>query len=121
LRARLAAHPAEWQHMTLAMAGLFRHMAGAHADMLISDSRRRVAAAVLRLAGHRHRMHPLSPPLVPPAIICTQEQLAGAVALSRNTTGKIMRDLETEGLIDARYGRIAILDAARMIAMSQGG
>jgi CRP-like cAMP-binding protein len=117
LRARLAAHPKDWQQMTLAMAGLFRHMAGAHADMLISDSRCRVAATILRLGGHRHRVHPLSPVVVPPAIICTQEQLAGAVALSRNTTGKILRTLEADGLIDARYGRIAILNAERMMAL----
>jgi CRP-like cAMP-binding protein len=120
LRARLADHPGDWQQMTMTMAGLFRHMAGAHADMLIGDSRRRVAATILRLGGHRHRMHPLSPLLVPPAIICTQEQLAGAVALSRNTTGKIIRDLESEGLIDARYGRIAIMDAGRMMALAGG-
>jgi len=120
LRTRLTEHPGDWQWMMLSMAGLFRHMAGAHADMLIADSRRRVAATILRLGGHRHRMHPLSPLVVPPDIVCTQEQLAGAVALSRNTTGKIVRDLEGEGLIDARYGRIAILDAERMTALAGG-
>jgi CRP-like cAMP-binding protein len=120
LRVRLAEHPGDWQWMTLTMAGLFRHMAGAHADMLIGDSRRRVAATILRLGGHRHRMHPLSPLLVPPAIICTQEQLAGAVALSRNTAGRILRELEAERLIDARYGRIAILSPARLEAVANG-
>jgi CRP-like cAMP-binding protein len=120
LRARLAEHPGDWQWMMLSMAGLFRHMAGAHADMLIGDSRRRVAATILRLGGYRHRMHPLSPLVVPPAIICTQEQLAGAVALSRNTGGRILRELEAEGLIDARYGRIAILSPERLEAVANG-
>ena len=118
LRRRLAAHPEDWEQMTRAMAGLFRHSAGAHADLLISDSRRRVAATILRLAGWRHRMHPMTPPA---AIVCTQEQLAGSVALSRNTTGKILRDLEADGLVDARYGRLAVLDAARLRALANDG
>jgi CRP-like cAMP-binding protein len=118
LRARLASHPQDWEQMARAMAGLFRHSAGAHADLLISDSRRRVAATILRLAGWRHRMHRLTPPA---AIVCTQEQVAGAVALSRNTTGKILRDLQADGLIDARYGSLAVLAPARLRALAEGG
>jgi CRP-like cAMP-binding protein len=118
LRVRLASHPEDWEQMARAMAGLFRHSAGAHADLLISDSRRRVAATLLRLAGWRHRMHPLTPP---PAIVCTQEQIAGAVALSRNTTGKILRDLEADGLIDARYGSLVVREPARLRVLANSG
>jgi CRP-like cAMP-binding protein len=63
-------------------------------------------------------MHPMTPPRL---IFCTQEQLAGAVALSRNTTGRIVRDLEADGLISARYGRLAVLDATRLRAVANDG
>lgn len=114
LRARLAAEPGDWQCMTMAMSDLFMMSAGAHADLLIADSRRRVAATILRLSGWRHRVYRVKPPA---SFVCTHEQLAGAAAYSRNTAGKIVRAFEDEGLIEARYGRIAILDARRLRAV----
>ena len=111
LRARLVSHPGDWEQIALAISGQFVMSVGAHADMLIADSRRRVAATILRLGGWRHRRYRISPP---PSFVCTQEHLAGACAFSRNTVGKVVRGLETEGLIDTRYGRIAILDAKRL-------
>ena len=109
LRSRLKSHPEDWRAIALGIAELFMLSAGAHADQLIAESGRRVAATILRLGGHRHRMYPIRPPV---SIVCTQEHLAGATALSRNTVGKVLRGLEQDGLIDTSYGRIVILDAA---------
>jgi len=39
-------------------------------------------------------------------------------ACRRNTIGKVLRGLEADGLIDARYGRIAILDPRRLRAVA---
>jgi CRP-like cAMP-binding protein len=75
------------------------------------DRNRRLAATILRLGGHRHRRYPINPPL---AITMTQEELAGTSALSRNTAGKYLREMEDEGLIDCRYGNIRILDPGRL-------
>lgn len=115
LRARLADHPADWQQIALGLSDLFIHAAGAHADMLMADSRRRLAATILRLGGHRHRRYPISPPT---DIAITQEELAGTSAVSRNTAGKYLRALEGQGLIDWRYGRLAILNPAALRAIA---
>jgi CRP-like cAMP-binding protein len=109
LRARLRSHPEDWRAIALGIAELFMLSAGAHADQLIPESGRRVAATILRLGGHRHRMYPIAPPA---DIVCTQEHLAGATALSRNTVGKVLRTFEQAGLVDTSYGRIVILDPA---------
>jgi CRP-like cAMP-binding protein len=115
LRARLESHPGDWQNIATALADLFFVSAGAHADLLIADSTRRVAATILRLGGWRHRMYRLDPPA---SFVCTHEHLAGAAAFSRNTVGRIVRDFEAAGLVDARYGRVAILDAKRLRAVA---
>ena len=117
LRARLKSNPEDWREITLGIAELFTASAGAHADFLIPQSKRRVAATILRLAGYRHRLFPTEPPA---QIACTQDILAGATALSRNTVGKSLREFESAGLLDARYGRITLLDAPRLMLLTQG-
>lgn len=114
LRGRLKSHPEGWRAIAMGLAALFNQSAGAHADLLIADSERRVAATVLRLGGYRHQMFPAKPPA---SFACTQEQLAGATALSRNTVGKLLRGFEQARMLDARYGRIAILDPAQLTAL----
>lgn len=116
LRARLNSNPEDWRAITLGIAELFTASAGAHADLLIPRSEPRVAATILRLAGYRHRLFPTEPPA---SIACTQDVLAGAAALSRNTVGKLLRQFERAGLLDARYGRITILDAPRLMTLVQ--
>jgi CRP-like cAMP-binding protein len=115
LRTRLAEHPLDWQQIALTQSDIFIHAAGAHADLLMPDSRRRLAATILRLGGHRHRRYPISPP---PQIALTQEELAGTSAVSRNTAGKYLRDMEDEGLIDCRYGKLRILNPTRLKAIA---
>lgn len=115
LRARLAAHPGDWEAISRGLADLFMLSAGAHADLLIADSRRRVAATLLRLGGWRHRVYRLSPPT---SFICSQDMLASATALTRNTVGKILRQLVAEQLIDTGYGRVTIRDAKRLRAIA---
>jgi len=117
LRTRLSGHPESWQAMTLGIAESFRLSAGAHADLLIPDSERRVAATILRLGGWRHRLYRIAPP---PFFLCTHEELVGATALSRNTIGKLLRQFQKTGLVDSRYGRIAILDRSRLRPVIDG-
>lgn len=115
LRARLATHPGDWEAISRGIADLFLLSAGAHADLLIADSRRRVAATLLRMGGWRHRVYRLSPPA---AFVCSQETLASATALTRNTIGKILRQLVAEGLIETAYGRVTILDTRLLRAIA---
>jgi CRP-like cAMP-binding protein len=115
LRARLAGHPGDWEAISRGIAELFVMSAGAHADLLIPDSRRRVAATLLRIGGRRHRLYRLA---LPATFVCSQDALASATALSRNTIGKILRDLVAEKLIETSYGRVAILDAEKLKAIA---
>ncbi len=115
LRAYLTDHPACWEQITIGVTGLWVVSMGAHADLLIPESLRRVAATILRMGGQRHQLFPISSPQT---MVCTQDMLAGATALSRNTVGKIVRRLEADGLIDARYGKIAILDTRGLMAVA---
>ena len=111
LRARLAGHPGDWEAVSRGIAELFVMSAGAHADLLIADSRRRVAATLLRMGGKRHRLYRLA---VPATFVCSQDTLASATALSRNTIGKILRDLVAEKLIETIYGRVTILNVDQL-------
>jgi CRP-like cAMP-binding protein len=101
--------------MTLAMADIFVLAAGAHADLLIPDTTRRVAATILRLGGWNHRLFRIAPPT---SFTCNQETLAGAAALSRNTVGSILRELVASGHIETGYGRIAIIDPRKLRALT---
>lgn len=115
LEARLAERPADWADVALGLSDLFIMSAGAHADLLIENSRNRVAATLLRLGGNRHRRFPLR---VPRAFECTQDELARATGLSRNTAGVHVRSLEREGLIRIGYGQIELLDPAALAALA---
>jgi CRP-like cAMP-binding protein len=115
LEARLADHPEGWADIARGAADLFRMSAGAHADLLIECSRNRIAATLLRLGGNRHRYHPV---LVPRFFECTQDELARATGVSRNTAGVHLRNLEREGLVRIGYGQIEILDSRALTAIA---
>jgi CRP-like cAMP-binding protein len=114
LRQRLAEVPGDWEALSLAYSDVFLMASGAHGDMLIPGHLRRLAAAILRLGGNRHRRFPVQ---VPSRFQCTQEELASAIGLSRNATGRLLRSLEADGLVDSRYGQLAILDSTRLQAL----
>jgi CRP-like cAMP-binding protein len=71
------------------------------ADLMIRDSERRCAAALLRLAGCRYAgpqdVTPVEVPL-------TQNELAGAANLSRNSVGTMLQRLATRGFVEVGYG-----------------
>ncbi len=115
LEARLAQHPADWADIALGVSDLFLMSTGAHADLLIENSRNRIAATLLRLGGNRHRRYPV---LVPRRFECTQDELARATGLSRNTAGVHLRSFEREGLIAIGYGQIELRDPARLTALA---
>lgn len=115
LEARLAEHPADWSDIARALSDQFLMAAGAHADLLIEDSRNRVAATLLRLGGNRHRRFPV---VAPRRFDCTQDELARATGISRNTAGVHLRSLERERLIHIGYGQIEILNSAGLAALA---
>jgi CRP-like cAMP-binding protein len=115
LRARLEAHPGDWEHLAHGLVDVAMMSAGAHSDLLIEGARPRLAATLLRLGTNRHRIFPL---LVPPAFACTQEELARAAGLSRNTCGLHLRSFVREGHVRVGYGELAIQDAPALAAIA---
>lgn len=115
IKAWLAKDPRGWEHFGNSVTDMQRITGGAHQDQLLPDSRRRVAAALLRLSGRRYTRYPI---LAADEFMCTQEELARASALSRNTAGRIVREMEEEGVIDIGYASIRIHDAARVTAIA---
>ena len=67
------------------------------ADLLIRDSERRCAAVLLQLSGRRFTGPEDSRPVV---VSITQDELAGAANLSRNSTGTMLKRLAARGLIE---------------------
>ncbi|MOA68038.1 hypothetical protein D3C78_1954700 [compost metagenome] len=49
-----------------------------------------------------------------------QEQLAMMLAVSRQTTNQILKDLEAQGALRLNYGEIEILDLALLQRAAQG-
>lgn len=111
LRQHLAACPAHWEAIAQGYSDLFVMAAGAHADLLIPDHHRRLAATLLRLGGHRHQRFPIA---APHAFLCNQEELAGALGVSRNTAGRLLRRLQADGLVTARYGQLLLADIPQL-------
>lgn len=115
LEARLAEHPQDWAEIARGVADPLISAAGAHADLLIESSRNRIAATLLRLGSNRNRLFRV---LVPRRFECTQDELARATGLSRNTAGFHLRALERAGLIRMGYGMIELLDTQALTAIA---
>jgi CRP/FNR family transcriptional regulator, cyclic AMP receptor protein len=114
LEAFLAPHPHWWRHVgTLAAFNANTAIAIA-ADMMIRDSDRRCAAALLNVANCRHDDVSGGPSLNAPL---SQEELAGIANLSRTSISTILHDLETRGLIELGYRTVTLRDPARLRAL----
>lgn len=95
----LGERPEWWRHflpLALSYGDIAINIA---ADMLIRGSERRCAAALLRLSGRRFTEQEDAPVEIP----LSQDELAAAANLSRNTTGEVLRKLAARGLIELGY------------------
>jgi CRP-like cAMP-binding protein len=105
LTALLAERP-EWWRQFVQLALLYGDTAVAiAADLLIRDSERRCGAALLRLAGCRFAGPDDTKPV---QVSVTQDSLAGAANLSRNSVGTLLRRLTGRGLVAPGVRTIAI-------------
>jgi CRP/FNR family transcriptional regulator, cyclic AMP receptor protein len=114
LEAFLAPHPHWWRHVGT-LAAIHANTATAiAADMMIRDSDRRCAAALLNI-GNCRRGEPSSTPVLNAPV--TQEELAGIANLSRTSVSSILRTLEEQGLIELGYRTVTLRDPARLRAL----
>jgi CRP-like cAMP-binding protein len=87
---------------------------GAADDLMVRDSRKRLIAVLLRLAGHRNAFQGAAPIATLPL---TQVELAEASSLSRSSATMILGALSRKGLIRTDYRTIVILDPEALKAM----
>jgi CRP-like cAMP-binding protein len=105
VRALLAERPEWWRHLiqlSIIYGDVSQTIA---ADLLIRDSERRCAAVLLRLGGRRFA-GPEDKDQV--EILVTQNDLAGAANLSRNSVGAMLQRLAARGLIEQGYRGVAV-------------
>lgn len=80
---------------------------GAGEDLMIRDSKKRLVAVLLRLAGHRNAFQGAA---AVDTVPLNQLELAEASGLSLSSATKILGDLVRQGAIRTEYRTIAILD-----------
>lgn len=101
--------------------GLSRRLAEVEqrlADALLKTAPQRVAATLVTLAGAA----PSSPWLAGPRgqeVRLTHAQLADLVGTTRETTTKVLGDLQAKGVVALRRGKVVVLDARRLHEMSE--
>ena len=88
------------------------------ADLLIRDSERRCAAVLLRLGAIRFAGPRDGEPVEVPV---TQQDLAGAANLSRNSAGTMVQRLKARGLIAPGYRGVTICAPATLRAFVDEG
>lgn len=99
-----------WWRPFMKLMGIYGDLSSLMAaDLLIQQSDRRCAAVLLRFGGARFGVVPSASPIKVPV---TQEELAAACNLSRNSVGTILRRFIALGYVETGYGGIDILDPA---------
>ncbi len=115
IEAITAENPHWWREIGRLSVLFAQIAAGAAADLMIADNRERCAATLLRLAGVRHRSGIAGPG---PVIAEIGQNELGAVAnLSRNSVGRILKELEAAGLVSIAYRAITLPDPAALRRM----
>jgi CRP-like cAMP-binding protein len=88
------------------------------ADLLIRDGERRCAAVLLRMAGRRFAAPDDRTPVDAPL---TQDELAGAANMSRNSVGTMLKRLTARGLIAPGYRSMTVISPAALRAFVEKG
>ncbi len=106
-------HPLLWRHLGILAGAHVADALGAFSDSILRDTKARIAAILLRLAGvgAHERLEDAEPELD-----LTQEDLALLANVSRATVHGVLMNLESTGLVARSYGRIRILDAGALRA-----
>lgn len=108
LLALLEREPVYWRHMALLMSQKLRLAFIALEEMSLLPAAPRLARRLLMMAegyGENSQRR---------VIHLAQEQLALMLALSRQTTNQILKDLESRGALRLTYGEIELLDLEKL-------
>lgn len=108
LLALLARQPRYWRDFALLMSHKLRLTFITLEEMSLLPAAPRLARRLLRMAENYGEGEPRR------VLHLAQEQLALMLALSRQTTNQILKELEGQGILRLTYGEIEILDLARL-------
>ncbi|HWV08310.1 MAG TPA: Crp/Fnr family transcriptional regulator, partial [Pseudomonas sp.] len=108
LLALLEREPRYWRDFALLMSHKLRLAFNALEEMSLLPAAPRLARRLLLIAENYDEGEPRR------VIHLAQEQLALMLALSRQTTNQILKELEAQGIVRLTYGEIEILDLQRL-------
>jgi len=114
----LESRPDWWRHFVLLLGEYGDINAVIAADLLILNSDLRCAAVLLRFGGARFADPADTPEIEVPV---TQDELAAAANLSRNSVGAVLRRLSERRLVRTGYRTISIMRPAELRALVDAG
>jgi CRP-like cAMP-binding protein len=117
VRGVLADRPQWWQYFLRPAIIYGDTSQSVAADLLIRNNERRCAAVLLRLSGHRLAAQD---DVKPVEVALTQDELAGAANLSRNSVGTMLRRLAARRLVEVGYRGLVVINPAAMRAFVDG-
>jgi CRP-like cAMP-binding protein len=110
LKTMLAQEPRYWRDFALLMSHKLRLMFIALEELSLLPAPARLARRLLMIAEGYGNLHE-GPRRV---IDVSQEQLALMLAISRQTTNQILKDLEARGAVRLTYGKIELLSLEKL-------
>ena len=113
LLALLERQPQYWRDFALLMSQKLRLAFIALEQMSLLPAAPRLARRLLLIAENYGEGEPRR------VIHLAQEQLALMLAISRQTTNQILKELQAQGIVRLTYGEIEILDLPRLRAAAQ--
>ncbi|PRY04729.1 Crp/Fnr family transcriptional regulator [Paraburkholderia sp. BL25I1N1] len=113
LESLLKANPAYWRNFGLLMAQKIRISFENNEAMTLLPAAQRLASRLLLIAGGYGGINAERS-----RIKLSQDTLASMVSLTRQTTNQLLKNLESQGIVDLKFGEIVILDFDRLHAAS---
>lgn len=119
MRAILDARPALWKSVAIAMLTRYRLSAEVCQDQVLASTRRRVAI-MLNMLVHRYRDQMVE--AVCAELRLSQTDLAHMLGVARQTVGKELARLKSEGILGrASYRQITVLDLPALQRVAREG
>jgi CRP/FNR family transcriptional regulator, cyclic AMP receptor protein len=113
LKSLLEATPAYWRDFGLLMAQKIRISFENNNAMMLLPAAQRLASRLLQIAGGYDGLNAERS-----TIALSQDALASMISLTRQTTNQLLKNLESQRIVDLKFGEIAILDFDRLRAAS---
>jgi CRP-like cAMP-binding protein len=113
----MAQFPGAWRELARLAVDSTLIALSAATELMVPDSERRTAGALLRLAGYMPEIRPTVQIADVPA---AQEEIACVAGVSRNTMAKILVSFVERGLIEMSYRRIRLHDAEALRRIARG-